>query len=234
VHYRRGSVNGGTVFFGASARYDNHSYAPAVALLDNGLVTELHRGSGYYISARTGILDPNSPDMVIWFDAKVINEGSIGNADNPAVASNGNYALGTWTSHEAESGYLFSSVGTEQRQSQELFEWEREFPARVRPRPAQGKAKERSIAQQKMVPSKSKLPNRASPGETHGKAKERSTSSQKAVPSKSESPGRVSPGETHGKAKERSTAPQKVVPSKSESPGGGSRARNRGKTKESR
>jgi hypothetical protein len=230
VHYRRGSVSGGTVFFGASARYDNHSYAPAVALLDNGLVTELHRGSGYYISARTGILDPNSPDMVIWFDAKVINEGSIGNADNPAVASNGSYALGTWTSHESESGYLFSSVGTEQRQSQELFESEGEFPARVRPRPAHGKAKERSIALQKTVPSKSKSPIRASPGETHGKAKERSTAPQKTVPSKSESPGRVSPGETHGKAKERSTAPQKAVPSKLESPGSGSRARNHGKT----
>ena len=189
VHYRRGSVSGGKLSFGGSVRYDNLSSSPAVALLDNGLVTEIHCGSDLSISARTAILDPNSPDMVIWFAAKVINEGSIGNADNPAVASNGTYALGTWTSQESERGYLFSSVGTEQRQSQELFEWEGEFPARVRPRRTHGKAKERSIAQQKTVPSKSKLPNRASPGETHGKANERSTSSQKAVPSKSESPG---------------------------------------------
>jgi hypothetical protein len=100
VHYRRGSVSGGKIAFGGSVRYDNLSSSPAVALLDNGRVTEIHCGSDLSISARTAILDPNSPDKVIWFAAKVVNDNASSNSDYPAVASNGSYALGTWTSDE--------------------------------------------------------------------------------------------------------------------------------------
>jgi hypothetical protein len=236
VHYRRGSVSGGKISFGESARYDNHSYAPAVALLDNGLVTELHRGSDYSISARTALLDPNSADKVIWFDAHVISDDASQNSDNPAVASSGRYALGTWTSHETKGGYLFSSVGTVRRQMdflepQEAFESEWNFPARVSPRRTHRKPKAPSTAPQQTVQSKSESPGSARPGEKHGNAKERSTAPQKTVQSKSESPGSASRGETHGKAKERSTAPKKSIQRNSQSSDSGSRARNHGKTK---
>jgi hypothetical protein len=209
VHYRRGFVSGGKLVFGGSARYDSHSASPAVALLDNGLVTEIHRGSDFSIAARTAILDPNSPDKVIWFGAKVINDNASSNSDNPAVASNGSYALGTWTSDEVKGGYLFSSIGTEQGQfdllePQEVFEPEWVFPASVGPR------------------------------RTHGKAKVSSTAPQKTVQSKSQSPASASPGVTHGKAKVSSPPPQKTLRSKSESPDSGSRAGNHGKTKDRR
>jgi hypothetical protein len=239
VHYRRGFVSGGKLVFGGSARYDNHSYAPAVALLDNGLVTELHRGSDYSISARTAILDPNSPDKVIWFDAKVINNDDSRNANNPAVASSGRYALGTWTSEETNGGNLYSSVGTERGQfdllePQEVFGSEWVFPARVRPRRTHGKATECSTAPQNTVQSKSQSPASASPGATHGRAKVSSPAPQKTVQSKSQSPASASPGVTHGKAKVSSPAPQKTLQSKSESPGSESRAGNHEKTKERR
>jgi hypothetical protein len=148
VHYRRGFVRGGKIAFGGSARYDNHSYARAVALLDNGLVTELHCGRDYSISARTAILDATSPDKVIWFGAKVINNDDSRNADNPAVASSGRYALGTWTSEETNGGNLYSSVGTEHGQLdllelQKVCESEWVLPARLRPRRTHGKMNER-------------------------------------------------------------------------------------------
>ncbi len=148
VHYRRGFVRGGKIAFGGSARYDNHSYARAVALLDNGLVTELHCGRDYSISARTAILDATSPDKVIWFGAKVINNDDSRNADNPAVASSGRYALGTSTSEETNGGNLYSSVGTEHGQLdllelQKVCESEWVLPARLRPRRTHGKMNER-------------------------------------------------------------------------------------------
>lgn len=54
LHYRRGTVSGGTIHFAGSQRFDDGAERPAVALLDSGFVVELHGG----ISARTGRSQP--------------------------------------------------------------------------------------------------------------------------------------------------------------------------------
>jgi hypothetical protein len=98
LHYRRGTLSGGTINFEGSQRYDSDGSRPAVALLNSGLVVELHNVShsadtGVY--ARTGTLSPSNPEIIEWSDSvRISNEDSIG--IYPAVASNGSYAIGSW------------------------------------------------------------------------------------------------------------------------------------------
>ena len=64
LHYRRGTVIGGVIHFGESRRYDNYAIAPAVALLDSGLVLEVHCLGGFV--SRTGRLSPIDPEVIDW------------------------------------------------------------------------------------------------------------------------------------------------------------------------
>lgn len=71
LHYRRGTVSRGTINFGGSQRYDSAAVDPAVSLLDNGLVVELHSPYGDTIEnrplyARTGTLNPSNPEKIDW------------------------------------------------------------------------------------------------------------------------------------------------------------------------
>ena len=110
LHYRRGNVFLGTINFGGSQRYDPNASEPAVALLDSGLVVELHRSSLDRTEARTGMLSPSNPEGIDWSNSFV----TISNPDasSPAVASNGRYAIGTWDRHvfSAEDRILEYSV----------------------------------------------------------------------------------------------------------------------------
>ena len=91
LHYRRGTVSGGTIEFEESVRYDNHAENPAVALLDNGLVLEVHSLGGFI--SRTGTLSLNDPGQIEWqTPIKVDEDTSI---VYPAVASNGAQAVAT-------------------------------------------------------------------------------------------------------------------------------------------
>lgn len=93
MHYRRGNVFLGTINFGGSQRYHNDAIQPAVALLDSGLVVELHESLDG-IDARTGTLSPSNPEGIDWSDS--VEFSYPGNTSYPAVASNGGYAIGTW------------------------------------------------------------------------------------------------------------------------------------------
>jgi hypothetical protein len=171
VHYRRGPVIGGKINFGGSPRYDNHSEEAAVALLDNGGVVELHRGADEGISARTGMLDPNSADKIIWFNAAVISNSDSSKASYPAVTTDGTYAIGTWTSFNTNNavGHLFSLVASLEPQEAAPFQWE--LPIRVAARRTNRKATVRSPVPQKAVQPKSQSHGAASPGGNNVKAK---------------------------------------------------------------
>jgi hypothetical protein len=108
LHYRRGTLSGGAISLAGSPRYDNNSSEATVALLDSGLVIELHRsnsdGGGY---ARTGKLSFSNLGAIDWSDSVKISDS----ARYPAVAANGTYAIGTWTSFSFDiTGRLFFSV----------------------------------------------------------------------------------------------------------------------------
>jgi hypothetical protein len=231
MHYRRGPVFRGKINFGGSPRYDNHSEEATVTLLDNGGVVELHRGADEGISARTGMLDPNSADKIIWFDAAVISNNDSRKAHNPAVTTHGTYAIGTWTSNNTDhsTGNLFSSVASLEPQEVVPFQWE--FPIRVVARRTNRKAMLRSPVPQKAVQPKSQSHGAASPGGTIEKAKVRSPVPQKAVQPKSESHGGASPAANHEKTKARSPVPPKAVQPKSQSHGGASLAGSNEKAK---
>ena len=91
LHYWRGTVSGGTINLAESRRYDNHAAEPAVALLDNGVVLEVHTLGG--LISRTGKLNPANAWEIQWADPiKIDPETSIG---YPALAVSGSYAFET-------------------------------------------------------------------------------------------------------------------------------------------
>jgi hypothetical protein len=247
LHYRRGLVYGGNIyFFGGSPRYDDNSSEPAVALLDNGLVIELHRNNHNQTSGRTGILDPDSTDKILWFKSVVIStESAAEKVEYPAVATNGTYAIGSWAvfRNNARIRHLFSAVGlltsdalfpSELLAPHEVFQSEFLFPARVRALRTVGKAKERSTTPRLTVQSKSMTRGSASLGGTRAKVQEWSPALQKPIQSKSEPRGSAIPGETRTKVKERSAASPKAVQSMSKSPGSASPGGAHGKAKDRR
>jgi hypothetical protein len=92
LHYRRGTVSGGKIDFAPSQRYDDNGEEPAVALLDSGLVLELHTRDGVY--SRTGKLDPSGSTLIDWTPS-VKFTASGAQFQFPAVATNGRHAFQT-------------------------------------------------------------------------------------------------------------------------------------------
>jgi hypothetical protein len=93
LHYRRGTVSDGKITFGASQRYDIDARQPAVALLDSGLVLEVH-SSWEDLYSRTGKLDPSNSTLIDW-STPVKNGGNSYSIKYPALAANGRYAFQT-------------------------------------------------------------------------------------------------------------------------------------------
>jgi len=114
LHYRRGVVSGGTIQFSESRRYDDYALDPSVALLDNGLVLEVH-GNGHEewygqrkLMTRSGMLSPSNPAEIQWADSY---DNPIAEWDSPAIASNGRYAIETHTYlREDENGHEYRTV----------------------------------------------------------------------------------------------------------------------------
>jgi hypothetical protein len=109
LHYRRGMVSGGAIQFTESWRYDDYAIDPSVALLDSGLVLEVH-GNGHEewygqrrLISRTGNLSLSNPAEIEWADPY---ENPIAEWDSPAIATNGRYAIETHTFfREYDNGY---------------------------------------------------------------------------------------------------------------------------------
>jgi hypothetical protein len=90
LHYRRGTVGEGKITFAESQRYDNDAGQPAVALLDSGLVLEVHTGDG--LNSRTGKLDPSNSALIEWSPSAKNSGWGI---QYPTLATNGRYAFQT-------------------------------------------------------------------------------------------------------------------------------------------
>jgi hypothetical protein len=83
LHYRRGVVNGGTIIFEPSRRYDNNAEQPAVALLDNGVVLEVHCLDGLF--RRMGMLSRSNAEEIDWAEPVKLYDSS--DMDYPALAA---------------------------------------------------------------------------------------------------------------------------------------------------
>jgi hypothetical protein len=101
LHYRRGTVSAGKITFAESQRYDNDARQPAVALLDSGLVLEVHTWGVLY--SRTGKLDPSNSTLIDW--STPLKNGGSESVEYPALATNGRYAFQT---HEKIPIHSFS------------------------------------------------------------------------------------------------------------------------------
>jgi hypothetical protein len=106
LHYRRGTVIAGRITFAESKRYDNYARVPAVALLDNGLVLEVHSLGG--LISRTGRLSRSNSTEIDWSAArKLDNDTQI---THLALASNGSYAIQTHENMGYQVPEIYSSV----------------------------------------------------------------------------------------------------------------------------
>jgi hypothetical protein len=77
---------------GIEQTYDNDADEPAVALLDSGLVLEVHSSfEGLY--SRTGKLDPTNSALIQWSPS--VKNGGSEVIEYPALATNGRYAFQT-------------------------------------------------------------------------------------------------------------------------------------------
>jgi hypothetical protein len=102
LHHRRGVVSGGVIQFGESRRYDNHAQSPAVALLDSGLVMEVHRLGG--LISRLGRLSLTNPQEIEWFEP--VKELDDDRVYRPALALSDRYAIVTFDTGDISEGYL--------------------------------------------------------------------------------------------------------------------------------
>jgi len=94
LHYRQGKITeGGQIYFGGSKRYDDSGSQPAVALLGNGLILEVHV-SGTDLYSRIGKLASSIWSEIDWRDAVMILTDNT--AKYPAVAAAGTYAVQTY------------------------------------------------------------------------------------------------------------------------------------------
>lgn len=110
VHYRRGIVTGdaqhhlATIAFQESKRYGDFARDPAVALLDSGLVLEVHTDNG--LQSRVGALDPSNLTSIDWAPSvKIIGVVSIA---FPGIATNGKDAIAVY----AESNEMFYTAAS--------------------------------------------------------------------------------------------------------------------------
>jgi hypothetical protein len=104
LHYRAGIIErleGAAIgiTFGDSRRYDDYGSDASVALLDSGLVLEVHRsGSGWAsteLRTRTGWFNWEEVTSTIAWDEQVVNPVFM--QDSPAIAAAGTFAVETHT-----------------------------------------------------------------------------------------------------------------------------------------
>jgi len=105
LHYRRGSVNGGTINLGQSRRYDDNAEHPAVALLDNGTVLAADSMTRR-VNTRTGKLSLANPDDIQW--SAPVNLETAEWVGHPTLAATNKHAIVTCETSLAP----FSVAGT--------------------------------------------------------------------------------------------------------------------------
>jgi hypothetical protein len=100
LHYRRGDItaDGVGINFQETVRYNNDGLQPAVALTDNGFALEVNATANtttnHVLDRMVGALDPVNPALINWSQARTYDP-SAGLRGEPAVATNGAYAIQT-------------------------------------------------------------------------------------------------------------------------------------------
>jgi hypothetical protein len=103
LHYWRGTITGGTIHFAQSRRYDENAERPAVALLDSGLVLEVHSLGG--LASSRGWLSLSNSWEIEWSPAKKEDPNDC--IEYPALAANGTYAIQT---HLRNDGTIYKDL----------------------------------------------------------------------------------------------------------------------------
>jgi hypothetical protein len=93
LHYIRGKLKSNSIAFNQSQpRYNDNGQRPAVALLNDGYLVEVHdNGSSVYY--RTGQLDARDASKIDWSKTQSIPKGK--DLESNSVSSNGYYAIAT-------------------------------------------------------------------------------------------------------------------------------------------
>jgi hypothetical protein len=100
LHYRRGDItaDGVGINFQETVRYNNDGLQPAVALTDNGFVLEVNATANttanHVLDRMVGALDTVNPAIINWSQARTYDP-SVGLRGEPAVTTNGAYAIQT-------------------------------------------------------------------------------------------------------------------------------------------
>jgi hypothetical protein len=108
LHYRRGVAGEASIAFSESRRYNDHGDAPAVALLDTGIVVEVHRERG--LAFQLGRLSLADSAEIQWSDAVSLLFDSRAESEYPAVAADGTNVCISY--NIGGIGFLYSVAGT--------------------------------------------------------------------------------------------------------------------------
>ena len=93
LHYIRGKLKANSIEFNKSQpRYNNNGQRPAVALLNDGYLVEVH-DNGDSVFYRTGQLDAKDASKIDWSETQPIPKGK--DFESNSVSSNGYYAVAT-------------------------------------------------------------------------------------------------------------------------------------------
>jgi hypothetical protein len=106
LYYRRGYAIGNLIQFGESRRYGDHAENPAIALLDNGLLLEVHTLGG--LTSRIGRLSLANGQDIEWNEPVKEFAGSF---QAPAVAATGAHAVVTFDDGDFYNPKIYYTVG---------------------------------------------------------------------------------------------------------------------------
>jgi hypothetical protein len=108
LHYIRGKLKANSIEFNNSQpRYNNNGQRPAVALLNDGYLVEVH-DNGDSVYYRTGQLDAKDASKIDWSETQPIPKGK--GFESNSVSSNGYYAVATAYDDSYSSLYYSVSV----------------------------------------------------------------------------------------------------------------------------
>jgi hypothetical protein len=108
LHYIRGKLKANSIEFNNSQpRYNDNGQRPAVALLNDGYLVEVH-DNGDSVYYRTGQLDAKDASKIDWSETQPIPKGK--GFESNSVSSNGYYAVATAYDDSYSSLYYSVSV----------------------------------------------------------------------------------------------------------------------------
>jgi hypothetical protein len=117
LHYRRGTLSGGTIQFTESKRYDDNGAQPPVLLSDTGSIMEVHTmeiagqdgRTGVY--ARSGRLNRIDPSTILWDPVIPIFQQAWGYSEYPQLVGNGPDVLFVFTNSTVAYALMHYSAG---------------------------------------------------------------------------------------------------------------------------